>query len=522
MKKTLQIHIGGRHFHIDEDGYHKLNHYLESLKSHFASEGESGKEITDDIEQRIAELLENRITPVKQSVSLEDVNEIIATLGKVEDFVYNGQSEGQSEDEHYDRKDYRRFYRDGETGYLGGVASGLGEYFDIDPLWIRLAFIALAFLKGLGIIVYIILWIVVPRARSTAEKLQMKGMPVNLSTIKESVNAEYDKVKSGFSNLRSSSASDRTRNALENIMRAVALVFVAIFKFIIGVIGVTFLVIGSVFLAGLIMVLLGVSNVFDHFFLWNGVDFPDISHLFASTGHYQVLVICLIILVLIPIVVLIYGGIKILFNIRTKHPVLRAFVLTAWILALILFITLIFANSSNYAVGATGTRSSVIEAGKYPHLRIYVRDNIEDKRITEYRVFDYRFKYSKWDESLYDKVQLSIEPSEDKKMHLTVNKQVKNVGMKDSDRYLDRINYSWDQEDSVLYLNQYFSTDDEDFWMFSDVDIRLRVPEEQVIVLSPGTCEILESYQQDQYCYEKSLVNKEVVMSPDGKLEPVK
>jgi phage shock protein PspC (stress-responsive transcriptional regulator) len=522
MKKTIQIHIGGRQFHVDEDAYHKLNHYLESLKSHFASEGESGREIAEDIEQRIAELLENRITASKQSVSLEDVKEIIATLGKVEDFVYDGQSEGKHDDESYNRRDFRRFYRDSEKGYLGGVASGLGEYFDIDPLWIRLAFIVLAFAKGLGVLIYVILWIVVPRARSTAEKLQMKGMPVNLSTIKDSVNAEYEKVRSGFDGMRNSTAADRTRNALENIMRAIALVFVAFFKFIIGVIGITFLIIGSVFLAALIMVLLGVSNVFDHIFFWNGVHLPDFSHIFASTGHYEVVVVCLIILMLIPIVALIYAGIKILFNIKTRHPVLRAFVLTAWILALILFVTMIIANTSHYAIGAAGTRSSVIETDDHPQIRIDLRDNVEDKSITEYRVFDLRFKYNKWDESLYDKVELTIEPSEDKKMHLAVNKQVRNVGIKDSDRFIDRINYSWDQEDSVLYLNQYFSVEDEDFWMFSRVDIRLSIPEGQVIVLSPGICEILESYQQDQYCYERSLMNKKVVMSTEGTLEPVK
>ncbi len=90
MKKTIQINIGGRHFHMDEDAFHKLNHYLESLKAHFATEGETGKEIMEDIEQRIAELLEKKITDGKQAVSLEDVNEAIGILGKVEDFVYEG------------------------------------------------------------------------------------------------------------------------------------------------------------------------------------------------------------------------------------------------------------------------------------------------------------------------------------------------------------------------------------------------------------------------------------------------
>jgi phage shock protein PspC (stress-responsive transcriptional regulator) len=521
MKKTLQIQIGGRHFHMDEDGYRKLSHYLESLKSHFAKEGETGKEIIEDIEQRIAELLEKKITPSKEAVSLDDVNEIIATLGKVEDFVYDEPTSSRHDEGYSDRRDYRRFFRDNENGYIGGVCSGLGEFFDIDPLWIRLAFIALVFLKGLGAIIYIILWIVVPRARSTAEKLQMKGMPVNLTTIKESVNAEYDKVKSSLNGLQNSSAADRTRTAFENIMRAVGLVMVAIIKFIIGTIGVVFLIIGSVFLAVLIMVLLGVSNIFGHMPFWNGIDLPGLSQLFGTPGHYEIAMICLVILVLVPIVVLIYWGIKILFNIKTKHPVLRAFTLTGWILALILFVTLIFANSANYAVGATGSNTSAVGTGKFP-IYIDVQDNIEDKRITEYRVFDYRFKYSKWDESLYDKVALTIEPSDDKEMHLTVNKQVKNVGIQDSDRYIDRIEYSWNQEDSMVYLNKYFSTDGDDFWMFSEVDIRLRVPEGQEIVISPRICDILESYQYDRYCYDSSLVDQKVVMSPEGTLVPVK
>ena len=79
----------------------KLNHYLESLKSHFAAEGETGKEIVEDIEQRIAELLENKITDGKQAISLEDVKEVIGILGKVEDFVYDGAIRKKAGDHDY-------------------------------------------------------------------------------------------------------------------------------------------------------------------------------------------------------------------------------------------------------------------------------------------------------------------------------------------------------------------------------------------------------------------------------------
>jgi len=522
MKKTLQINLGGRHFHIDEDGYSKLNHYLDSLKSHFSTEGESGKEIVEDIEQRIAELLENRITPVKQAVSLEDVQEIIGILGRVEDFVYDGQPDEASKQNQTDRRDQRRFFRDSERGYLGGVSAGLGEYFNIDPIWIRLAFIALCFLKGQGLLIYVILWIVVPKARTTAEKLQMKGMPVTLSTIKESVNAEYDKVKSGLSGIGTSSAAERTRNAFEHIMRAIGLVFVALFKFLIAFVGILFLVIGSVFLAGLVILMLGFSNVLTHFQIWNGFDMPDLSHLFASSGQYYLVAISFIILVLIPIVTLIYGGIKILFNIKTKHPTLRAFVLTGWILDLILFVSLIIINSTNYAVGATGTNTEFIKTGKYPRIYVDVRDNTENKKITRYSVFDLKFNYSERDESLFSKAHLTVAPSGDDKMALTVEREVKNVGLKNSQRYLDRIEYEWEQDDSVLYLNEYFSTDGDDFWLFADLDLKLRVPEGQVIVLSPKVCDMLQEDQRHSFCAEDQLPGKNVIVSADGTLMPEK
>lgn len=522
MKKTLQINLGGRHFHIDEDGYSKLNHYLDSLKSHFSTEGESGKEIVEDIEQRIAELLENRITPVKQAISLEDVQEIIGILGRVEDFVYDGQPDEASKQNQTDRRDQRRFFRDNERGYLGGVSAGLGEYFNINPIWIRLAFIALCFLKGLGLLIYVILWIVVPKARTTAEKLQMKGMPVTLSTIKESVNAEYDKVKSGFNTMGTSSAAERTRNAFEHIMRAIGLVFVAFFKFLIAFVGILFLVIGSVFLAGLVILMLGFSNVLNHFQIWNGFDMPDLSHLFASSGQYYLVAISFVILVLIPIVALIYGGIKILFNIKTKHPMLRAFVLTAWILDLILFVSLIIINSTNYAVGATGTNSETIKTNKYPRIYVDVRDNTENKKITRYSVFDLKFNYSERDESLFSKADLTVVPSGDDKMVLTVEREVKNVGLKNSQRYLDRIEYYWEQDDSVLYLNEYFSTDGDDFWLFAGLDLKLRVPEGQVIVLSPKVCDMLHEDQRHSFCSEDQLSGKNVIVTADGALMPEK
>jgi phage shock protein PspC (stress-responsive transcriptional regulator) len=523
MKKTTQIHIGGRHFFMDEDAYQKLSHYLGALKSHFSTDGETGKEIVEDIEQRIAELLKNKVTNGKQAVTLEDINEMIGVLGKVEDFIYDGEDEENRQGyDYYNRKDYRRFYRDPDNYYLGGVASGMGAYLNIDPLWIRLAFVALVILKGAGVLIYLILWLVVPKARTTTEKLQMRGKPVNLSTIKDSVNEEYEKVKTGYDRISHSQAADRTRNALENLMRAIGLVMLAVFKFTIGAVGVFFLVLGSIFLAGFIMVILGFTNIFGHNQLWNGIYLPDVAHFFTNSGHYYLTVIALVILVLIPIIALIYGGVKILFNIKTKHPILRAFLLAAWILAFILFVALVIVNVPNSSVEATGSQTTVIETNKYPRLIIDVRDNTENKRITHYWVMGYKFNYCDWDEELYDNAELSVERSEDANVHLNIQKSIKNVDMKNAQRYFDRIDYKWEQKDSVLYLDQYFSNDDDDFWMFASVDLRLRIPEGQEIVITQEACDLLEPDLRFQYCDEQSLVGKRCLLSPEGTLVPVK
>jgi phage shock protein PspC (stress-responsive transcriptional regulator) len=517
MKKTTQIHIGGRHFFIDEDAYRKLNHYLESLEAHFASDGDTGKEIVDDIEQRIAELLESRISNGKQAITVEDINEVIGTLGKVEDFVYAGANEENPQEfENANRRDNRRFYRDPDNYYIGGVCSGLGEYFDIDPLWIRLAFVLFAIFKGAGVLIYLILWIVVPKARTTAEKLQMRGKPVNLSTIKDSVNEEYERVKSGDGTV--SSSSERTRNALDNLMRSIGLVFVAIFKFMVAAIGVFLLVLGSIFLAGFVMFILGFTNVFGHFEIWNGVNIPQFADFFASNSHYYAAVIALVVLIIIPIVALIYGGVKILFNIRTKHPVLRAFLLTAWILAFILFITLMILNVPNSPIEASGSESTKIETASYPHIVISVNDNTENKSLTKWRVMGYKFTYSKWDDELIDNARLNIQKSADDNMYLTVSKNVKNVDPYNSAHYMNRVDYHWEQKDSAVVLDKYFNTDDDEFWMFAKVKLDLQVPEGQKIMINQEVCDMLDPKQQKLYCNENPIVQKAAAMSAGGLL----
>lgn len=191
MKITVSINIGGIAFHIDEDAYTELKIYLRSLERHFARE-ESSAEIMSDIETRIGELLKARINDYKQVVTLKDVLEVINVLGTPED-IGNEDSGGS-----YTRvssSTYHRMYRDPDNRIIAGVCSGMAAYWSVDPWLVRGVMLFLILPGGLGILIYAVLWIVLPEAKTTAQKIEMKGEAVNIQNIKDSVKSEFENVK---------------------------------------------------------------------------------------------------------------------------------------------------------------------------------------------------------------------------------------------------------------------------------------------------------------------------------------
>ena len=191
MKITVSINLGGYSFNIDEDAYTELKNYLKNLELHFTEE-ESSSEILSDIETRMAELFRTKITHFKQVINIEDVRQALSVLGTPEDISDN---EGPSARNKFSTTGFHRMYRDPDHKVIGGVCSGMGAYWDIDPVIVRIIFVALALGGGLGILVYLILYIVIPEAKTTAQKIEMKGHPVNIRNIKESVKKEFDNVR---------------------------------------------------------------------------------------------------------------------------------------------------------------------------------------------------------------------------------------------------------------------------------------------------------------------------------------
>lgn len=190
MKKTININLNGISFTLDEDAYQALEEYLNSIKTHFKNK-EIGTEIIRDIEARIAELFQQYTGTGKQILSIDDVNKVKAQLGKPSDF---DDTEEENIHEAGNAGSYKRLYRDPKDRIIGGVCSGLGAYFHIDPVWVRIIFV-IATISGVSPLVYLILWIIMPPARTTSERLEMRGEPVNISNIEKIIREEFNGIR---------------------------------------------------------------------------------------------------------------------------------------------------------------------------------------------------------------------------------------------------------------------------------------------------------------------------------------
>lgn len=197
MKKTITVNIKGISFTIEEDAYELLQDYLDRLKSTLGNQSEAN-EILEDIEIRIAELFNMKLDNSKTVIEYTDVEQVLSTLGNPEDYVVLDDDEDEQE---YQQKSYsqqheRRLFRDERNATIAGVCAGIANYFNIDVVIIRIIFVVIFLFAGFGIPLYIILWIVIPKAKTSIDRLRMKGRPITVETVKSEVENAADKIKS--------------------------------------------------------------------------------------------------------------------------------------------------------------------------------------------------------------------------------------------------------------------------------------------------------------------------------------
>ena len=310
MNKTVSVNIGGFAFIIEDEAYEILQSYLSKVKSKFVNDQ---AEIMMDIEARIAELLKDRLAGLKEVVDEEDVKAVIEIMGQPEDYAGDESEEiPVDEDKSEEGKNVKRkLFRDRDNEVISGVCSGLAKYFNIDAVVVRALFVLSVLFLGTGLLLYIILIIVIPEAKTTSDKLKMNGEPVNL-----------DSLKSHFSNI-SHDINDNLKEKniggkVNSIVNSVLKVVVAIAKALSKVVGVALIVAGVIGLFFMILYVLGNKDVIPLGSVVKADSFYDILQiLYSSSLMATIAMICIVIVIVIPLISFVYTGFRLVFETRT-------------------------------------------------------------------------------------------------------------------------------------------------------------------------------------------------------------
>ncbi|MFT5903018.1 MAG: phage shock protein PspC (stress-responsive transcriptional regulator), partial [Bacteroidia bacterium] len=327
MNKTITSNIAGYVFHIDENAFDKLDAYLNTIRSYF-KDSQGKDEIIADIEARLAEMLQERIGDVKQVVTLDDVNHVIQIMGRPEAFLEDDPDTAEWAEQKTESKSSttsaKRLFRDPDNRVIGGVCAGISNYLGLgDPIWLRLALVISFFFFGTGFLLYLILWIIIPEAVTTADKLQMRGENVTVSNIEKKVNEELETVKNKWNDLNAnSSGAKKVGNAVHRFVSLIGNLIVMFLKFFAKIIGFAFLLAGVIGLISVISVPLGLPTMISlgSDGVMSAVAVQDIMHnLVGGTAMLTWIMITGILVWGIPMIALAFLGIKLLFNFQSKN-----------------------------------------------------------------------------------------------------------------------------------------------------------------------------------------------------------
>lgn len=495
MNKTVNINLAGIFFHIDEDAYQKLQRYLEAIKRSF-TDPQGRNEIISDIEARIAELFNERVQNDKQVVSVKEVDDVIAIMGQPEDYMVDEEIFEDEPKQQYTHTrssgSHRKLFRDVDNAYIGGVSAGLSHYLGIDALWIRLIWIALFFGAGTGILVYIILWILMPPAETTADKLSMSGKAVNITNIEE-------KVKEGFSNVKDSieGVADKVKNGdYDNVgnnikstsrsfFDALGNIVMFFFKIFAKFIGVILIIVGASTLIGLVVGLLSVG-VADIFHL-PGIDFADV----VNSTNLPIWAVSLLVLfaVGIPFFFLFILGLKILVtNLKSIGKVASFALIGLWIASIVTLSVFAAREAAEFTREASVTNKSELNITANDTLYVNMVSNNMYSKGT-YRDYDFDIVYDENDEKkIYSSnVRLIIRSTKETLAYVSIEKSARGNTHQSAKRRAGDIEYDYTLEGNTLNLNGYFLTDFENKFRDQEIEVVLYLPEGSVLFANDNT-----------------------------------
>lgn len=483
MKKTLNINIGNSIIHIEEDAYELLKAYLNEIKAHFARNADD-LEIVRDIENRIAEMFREVLhVQQKQAISMDDVVAVKLQMGSVNDFE-------TSEDEEVPfsaatTSTVKKLYRDTDKSMIAGVCAGLGHYLNIEERWVRLFFLIFIFMGGASIWVYLIMWIIVPRANTRSERMYMKGQAVNLEGFIRNFEEEMQ------SNQLMKKSGGLIKQLFELFGRFLAGTGRVIFK-----IGAGFIIfIAGCFLLSLVVTLAGFVGLFDA----NTADLFPFNMINAA--YFTPFLLALFASFAIPLFALILLAIRVAFN---GAPVNKSFsfgLLIIWLGGL--------GFSTYFAAKVSAEFKEEAEFSQVNTIKPFASYTLELNKSRFFSKADsikYQLNAEEYRGSVVvddndgpfttpQNVRIDIEKSQNGKFFITQNFSSQGKTFDNALKHARNIRYDFSQKDSVLlfspklYLNQNVK------WRNQEVHVMVSVPVGTKLILSDELDRYLQNYR---------------------------
>lgn len=511
MNKTININLGGYFFHIDENAYNKLRRYLDAIARSLSEDPQGKNEIISDIEARISELLSEKITDARQVVNEQDIEDIIKIMGEPEDYA-DGE-EAYTESRQYSRNSgpNKKLFRDGEDKFLGGVAAGIAHYFDVDVIWIRLAFILTGVFSGFGLLLYIILWVLLPEAKTTAEKLQMEGEPVNINNIEKKIREEFNSVKENikegaknvsdkFSNAEKKS-KPKAKSGFQDFLDTLGNIITAIFKVFGKFIGVIIIIVSASVLISFIIGLFSIGSI-EAFGLTDGyIQLPPFME--DSMLPHWLLATTVLIAVGIPFLILFILGLRILSsNIRQFSKATSLTLLGIWIVAIL---TLVFtgietATSRAYDGSKNETRElTMLQDTDTLKIKMFNDDNLYEPYYLRRRTRRIEVLDGDIEKTYSNYVKVNVKKSDTEDFSIRVRKKSEGRSRIKANKNAADLEYNYELKDNTLILNAYFLSKFKSIFKDESVTVTVYVPESTTIYFEENTGSFLHgNYDLDE------------------------
>ncbi|WP_299390076.1 PspC domain-containing protein [uncultured Gelidibacter sp.] len=503
MNKTVNINLAGIFFHIDEDAYIKLQRYLEAIKRSFTdSQGRS--EIIADIEARIAELFNERVQNDRQVIRVQEVDDVISIMGQPEDYLVDDEIFEDEPEKSYHKKSQSTFskklFRDTDNSYIGGVSSGLGHYLGVDAIWMRLLWILLALGSGgTFILIYILFWILVPEARTTAEKLTMTGEPVNISNIEKKIKDGFENVSEAVKNLDLPKQGNKIKSGSKTFFDALGEVIMFVFKIFAKFIGIMLIIIGASTLIGLIIAFfsVGVADVIEI----PGMDFLEATN--AANVPIWLMSLMLLFAIGIPFFFLFYLGLKILVNnLKSIGAIAKFSLFGLWLMSLIGLVVVGVKQASEYTEDAMVQHTENLNITARDTLYVNMAHNSTFSKQFGRNSSQWRPIYDEKDNKLLylTDVELILKSTKDSVASIRIDKSSKGSTYQSAKARAEKINYNYTIVNNRLELDGFLTTAFQNKFRDQEVEVTLYIPEGTVIYADQNT----HSFHRNQYLRSNS------------------